>query len=149
MTKNLKVLWMAATAAALAVPCVRAEGIKLNASVPFAFQVADRQLPSGDYSFVTRPESDLVLVYDAKTGKHVAALLCRRLPAGPSETGQLTFDRHDGQHFLKSIRAADGTGVFLPKTRSEGQAEARVEAQARAQARAHEAVGAAAKTAMP
>jgi hypothetical protein len=149
MKKSAKVLWITA-ASMLAAPGVRAGDATVRAAISFDFQVADRQLPSGEYRFVTRADPGVVLVYSSKTPELLATVLCRPLQDNAEESGRVAFDRHGSQHFLKWIRAADGSGVYLPQTRSESQAEARVLAEARARAaQAQAQAGAAAKTAMP
>ena len=148
MRKSAKVLWMAVAASMLAAPAVRAGDVTVRAAVPFDFQVADRQLPSGEYRFVTRADPGVVLVFSSETREHLATVLSRPLPDNGEESGRVAFDRHGSQHFLKWIRAADGSGVYMPQTRSESEAEARVLAEARARA-AQAQAGAAAQTAMP
>lgn len=148
MKKSVKVLWMAAAASMLGAPGLRADDVTVRAAVPFDFQVADRQLPSGEYRFVTRADPGVVLVYSSKTREHLATVFSRPLRDNGEESGRVAFERHGSQHFLKWIRAADGSGVYLPQTRSESEAEARVLAEARARA-AQAQAGAAAQTAMP
>jgi hypothetical protein len=132
MIKSVKILTMAAAAALLTAPCVQAGTVTVEAAIPFDFVVADRQLPSGEYRFVRTGDPGVVHVYAAKTREHLAVVLCRDLPKDLDERTLLTFDKHGSQRFLKRIRTADGSGVHLPGTRSERQAEAQALAEARA-----------------
>ena len=149
MKKSMKVLCMAAVAAVLAPPCARADDVTVKAKIPFDFQVGERQLPSGEYRFVSQEDPGLLLVYSKGARERVAAvLLAGRMGAQRSSWAQLTFHRHGQQHFLKSIRGVTGPAFSLAETPS----EARAEAQARAEAAGDLHAGAdsnAAKTAMP
>lgn len=141
MKKSLKVLALAAGAALLTAAGALAEPVKVTAQVPFDFVVADQQLPSGEYRFVTSDEPGLVLIYSAKTGEHVATVLGRALPASADERGQLVFDRYGSDRFLNRIRSADGVGVFLPIGRVQSRAQAEAKAARRAEAQAAKASG--------
>ncbi len=133
MKKSAKVLWMAAAAAVLAPPWALAEDVTVKAKIPFDFQIGERQLPSGDYRFVTRADPRLLLVYSEGTGDHLAAVLFDgRLESERSPWAQLTFHRHGDQHFLKSIRGLTGPAASLAETPSEARAEAEAQAAAAA-----------------
>jgi hypothetical protein len=149
MKKSVKVLWMAAAAAVLAPPCALADDVTVKAKIPFDFQVGERQLPSGEYRFVTREDPGLLLVYSKGTREQLAAVLFNgRMEAERSPWAQLTFHRYGQRHFLKSIRGLSGPGVSLAETPSEVRAEAQARAAAEGGLRA--GVGPkAAKTAMP
>ena len=132
MRKSVTILSLAAAVTVLAAPCVRAEVVSVKAAIPFDFVVADRQLPSGEYRFVRTDDPGVVHVYSAQTREHLAIVFCRALPRDLDARAELAFDKHGSQRFLKSIRSGDGSGVYLPGTRSERQAEAQALAEARA-----------------
>jgi len=134
--KSVKVLSMAAAVSVLAAPGVRAESVTVKAAIPFDFVAADQQLPSGEYLFVRTDDPGVVHIYATTTREHVATLFCRALPKAADAGTQLVFDKHGSQRFLKSIRSADGSGAYVPETRSERQAQAQAQAEALAQARA-------------
>jgi hypothetical protein len=149
MTKSLKVLSLAAVASLLAAPCALAEKVTVTAAIPFDFVVADRQLPSGEYRFVTTADPGVVRVYSTKTQEYVATVPCRQLSSDPAEAKRLVFERHGSERFLKRIRSGDGSGVSLAETRSERQAEARASAEALAAARAQATGSSTTTTSMP
>ncbi len=122
MIKKVSVLTMAAAALALAAPTARAETIVLKANVPFDFVVAGRTLPSGEYRFVQSDNRAVVLI-ESTAGEHLATVVCHGVPQTASEAKRLVFHRHGSQRFLKVIRGGDGTGIYLPRTPIEAQAQ--------------------------
>jgi len=123
MMKSLRILGLAAVALALGAPGVRADTVVLKADIPFDFVVADRQLPSGAYSFVQDSDYPGVVQVYAR-GKHQAIALCQPVAAGETGKVELVFRRHGDQRFLKMIRRAGGSGFSFPKTHAETVAEA-------------------------
>jgi hypothetical protein len=134
MMKSVKILTAVAAVLVLAPPCLRAEKVTVKATIPFDFVVADRHLPSGEYRFVSTDDPGVVFVYSTTTRHHLATTLCQALPRAVDAEPRLVFDKHGSQHFLKSIRSASGSGVYLPGTRSEKQAQTSVKARTLAQA---------------
>ncbi len=117
--KSMSILVMAA--AVLAAPCAQAGNVVLKAKIPFAFVVADRQLPAGEY----RIEQDhwRVKVYSA-TGERVAAV--HWLPQATERQGgwNLVFQTYGSQRFLKVVGGQDGSGAYLPEQFLERKARA-------------------------
>lgn len=136
MMKSVKLLTAAAAVSVLAAPCLVAETVVVKAAIPFDFVVADRHLPSGEYRFVRTDDPGVVHIYSATTRQHLATVFCQALPKAADAGTQLAFDKHGSQRYLKTIRSANGSGWYLPDTRSERQAQALAEAQARALAEA-------------
>ncbi len=127
MMKTMRILGLAAAAALLAAPGLRADTVVLKANIPFDFVVADRQLPGGEYRFVQSEYPGVVQIYSSAQ-RHVATALCQPFsPAGGSKV-ELVFHRHGDQRFLKMIRRSSGSGYYFPQTASETIAEARVQA---------------------
>jgi hypothetical protein len=121
--KRVKILMMAAAAAVLAAPCVMANDVVLRVQVPFDFMVGDRHLPSGEYKFVQEQDPRLVRIY-SEGREQLAVALWHPVAPGATGNGELVFHKHGGQHFLKMIRASNGSGVSLPETRLERKAQA-------------------------
>jgi hypothetical protein len=136
MMRSVKILSMAAAISVLAAPGVRADKVTVKGAVPFDFVVAGQSLPSGEYRFVRTDGPGILHVYSTTTWKHVATLFCRALPTDPGAGTQLVFEKHGRQHFLRSIQSEDGSGLYLPETRSEREAQARARALALAEAHA-------------
>jgi hypothetical protein len=128
MMKSVKILTAAAAFSVLAAPCLQAGGAVVKAAIPFDFVVADRHLPSGEYSFVRTDNPGLVNIYSATTREHVATVSGLALPRATGAGTKLVFDKHGSQRFLKSIRSEDGFGLYLPDSRSERQARALAQA---------------------
>jgi hypothetical protein len=125
--KSMKVLMMTVAASILAAPCVMANDVVLKAQVPFDFVVADRHLPSGEYSFVQDQESRVVRILSEER-EQVAVAHWQPLVPGVKGSGKLVFHKHGGQRFLRMIRATDGGGAYLPESGSE-KAEAAAQAE--------------------
>jgi hypothetical protein len=122
MIRKLSILSLAVLPLAVA-PRVQADTLVLKADVPFAFVVADRQLPSGEYQFVRSDNPSAIKIYSRQHG-HLLAVLGQPLPAASGEGAVLVFHRHGGQLFLKSIRSGNGSGLYFPNTRAENRLEA-------------------------
>jgi hypothetical protein len=124
MMKSVKILTATAALSVLAAPGVRAGAVVVKAAIPFDFVVADRHLPSGEYSFVRTDNPGFMHIFSATTREHVATVSGLTLPRATDAGTKLVFDKHGSQRFLKSIRSADGFGLYLPDSRSERQAQA-------------------------
>jgi hypothetical protein len=132
MMKSVRILSMAAAAAALAAPCALAlDRAVVKVTVPFDFVVADRHLPSGEYHLVESYNPSVVQIY-SKDQEHLVSTFCLRQSweAGAGGKGKLVFRDRGGQRFLKMLRTEDGSTVYFPKTRTENEAQARGEARA-------------------
>ena len=124
MMKSLRILGLAAVALAIGAPGARADRVVLKADIPFDFVVAERQMPSGEYSFVQSSDTPGVVQLYTRDGRHQAIALCQPVAAGETGRVELVFHRHGGQRFLKVIRRATGSGFSFPKTHAEAVAEA-------------------------
>lgn len=121
MSTTLSVLTMVALAAATAVPPTTA-GDLVRVDVPFAFVLAGRPLPSGEYRFEMDETTRVVHVHSKARG-HVAVSVCQPVPATSREVG-LVFHKHAGQRFLKAVTTGHGVDIALPTTPAERAAEA-------------------------
>jgi hypothetical protein len=101
---------------ALALAPVHAEdNNSLRIHVPFAFVVAGKALPPGDYTLQENNESGLVMVRGrGETGSVV--LLTRSADAKTSDEPGVRFVSIDGQRYLDQIELSDGTArAILPR----------------------------------
>ncbi len=122
MMKSLRILGPAALLV-VGATAARAETVVLKADIPFDFVVAERQMPSGQYSFVQNGDYPGVVQVYTRDGKHLAIALCQPLAAADAGRVELVFHRHGSQRFLKAIRRATGSGLSFPKTHAETVAE--------------------------
>ncbi len=115
--------WMTAAAVAFAAAGLpgeaRAEGRKIRAEIPFAFQAGSHVFPPGTYEFepmAARP----VLVVTTPEGERIAMLTHPAgRPEAPPVTG-LVFEREGGEYTLAEVWAPGAThraGVAQPKQR--------------------------------
>ncbi len=119
--KRTKVLMMAAAAMVLAAPYVQADSVVLKVDVPFEFVVADQVLPGGEYRFVQEQDTRVVRIY-SKDNEQLTMTHWVPADKGAKGSGKLVFHKYGSQRFLKMIRAGNGRGAYLPKTRSEREA---------------------------
>jgi hypothetical protein len=112
MTRNLRMLAMAA-ALVLAAPAARAmDGVVLKVAIPFDFVVAGQHLPSGEYRVVKGQDAGVVRIY-SKDQEHMVTAFCVPTRADLKEGGELVFQRRGQELFLKKIRTAEGYGAEL------------------------------------
>ncbi len=124
MTKNLRILAVAAAASVLAAPAARAmDGVVLKVAVPFGFVVAGQPLPSGEYRIVKGQDAGVVRIY-SKDREHLVTALCVPAPADLKEGGELVFERQGDQRVLKSIRTANSHAAELIDSQAEKEARA-------------------------
>ena len=116
--KSVKMLMLAVAASMLGAPCVMADNVVVKVQVPFDFVVADRHLPSGEYSFVQEQESRVVRIY-SESREPLAVAHWQPLVAGAKGNAKLVFHKHGGQRFLRMIRATGGGGAYLPECGAE------------------------------
>ncbi len=82
----------------------RAEGRKIKAEIPFAFQAGEHSLPAGTYLF-EHMSSKPVLVITAPDGERIAMLTH---PAGKAEAPSapgLVFEQEQGRYSLAEVWA--------------------------------------------
>ncbi len=107
-------------ACTIAIPAVHAQ-TSMNANVPFAFAVGDKQLPSGAYEVRDMGRATLIATRDGE-GKVLGIYQY----AGPSngET-KLVFDKVGDRYFLRQIwTSVHGQGLQLPESKLEKEIQA-------------------------
>ena len=89
---------------------------KQTFKVPFQFNVGDKVLPAGDYTFVA--DNQTIRVRSSNGKSSVIALPQRTLGASqiPSRA-KLTFRRSGDQYYLSQVWLPDGLGRELKKQR--------------------------------
>jgi hypothetical protein len=112
--KSVTILMVAA--AVLAAPRAHSASVVLKAHIPFDFVVADQQLPSGEYQIVQ--DHSLVKIY-SQSGEQLAIAHWLPQTAAGNVSSSLVFHRCGSQRFLRVIGNGDGSGAYLPETRSE------------------------------
>ena len=119
MWRQLRMAAFAVAAAGMLAGTARAEGRKIRAEIPFAFQAGSHALPAGTYLFehmAARP----VLVITTPAGARIAMLTH---PAGGGEAPPapgLVFERDGGVYSLAEVWAPGAmhrAGVQQPRKR--------------------------------
>jgi hypothetical protein len=98
------------------------EGIVVH--VPFAFVVANKTLPAGDYRVSPLPGVEpQVLEIRSRDGHHAAlALTVDSSPGLRGSQPELVFDKYGMKEFLHAVRLPEATSAVLEPSPSERQA---------------------------
>jgi hypothetical protein len=111
--KQLTIFALLSIAALIAVPTTHAQ-VQLKAKVPFAFTVADKPLPAGEYSICSPDRGVLRLV---NSEQHTVALVAAvKGHSDPNGKNLIVFARYGDQYFLRQIvsQASEGLNVNVP-----------------------------------
>lgn len=110
-------LGLAVTAVLTAAPVFAADTVLAN--VPFAFKVATKTLPAGDYEFTIHPTNETVVVSSTTNPKGPSAVeeILTRMAAQNSPDARVVFDKVNGQYVLSEIWQPEGEGVLLHATK--------------------------------
>jgi hypothetical protein len=94
----------------------------VQAHVPFAFKVGQKQMPAGTYVIDREIGSSFVTVRNVQTGTSVLAM--GRTESASKKTEKLIFHHYGSQYLLAEIWGAAGSqGMVLPTTRQEKDLE--------------------------
>lgn len=107
---------------------------KINAHIPFAFNVGRTSLPAGEYTItVLNPNSDRkVLQIRSADGKSSALIQTNELSANAPEQTKLVFNRYGNRYFFAQARMAGESTTFAAvKSRVERNEEHAVASSAR------------------
>jgi len=87
---------------------------KINAHIPFAFNVGRTSLPAGEYTItVLNPNSDRkVLQIRSADGKSSALIQTNELSANAPEQTKLVFNRYGNRYFFAQARMAGESTTF-------------------------------------
>jgi hypothetical protein len=113
MMLTLSVLLIAASASAQ-------RAVSMSAKVPFAFTVAGKVLPAGDYKFSQSPGAAAITVRSADGKESAIALILTRMAAGIHTTAQdshVVFDKVGNSYFLSEIWVPGMDGYVLNVTK--------------------------------
>ena len=114
-TSSLVVLSLLFTAGAYAQSVVQAH-------VPFAFKVGQKQMPAGTYVIDRESGSSFITVRNVNTGTSVQAM--GRTETASKKTEKLIFHHYGSQYLLAEIWGATGSvGMVLPATKQEKDLE--------------------------
>jgi hypothetical protein len=82
---------------------------RVNAHIPFAFQIRGVTLPAGDYSIEQGGwPNQRLLVIRSKNGRHSAFFYVDDVtPTADASKPELVFDRYGKLEFLRSLRVPD------------------------------------------
>ncbi len=111
-------------AALSASPALALDQETLSVHVPFAFNVAEKTLPAGDYTVRSLSDGQPPVVEIRSTDGRYAALALT-LNASPGARGtkpELVFDKYGTKDFLHAVRLPEETGVVLEPSPAELQA---------------------------
>ena len=87
-------------------------GEGVEADVPFAFRIGERNLPAGNYSFVYKEQDNAVLVRGAGTEVNLPIKTRLRGPSGTLNfEGTLVFDRKDEIRLLSEVWIPEKDGL--------------------------------------
>ena len=107
-------------------------GTRVKANIPFDFSIADKKLPSGEYSFgrARQNSDDVVLSVEDQGGRSKAIRTSIPVVARDiTSKGKLVFHRYGDQYFLYQVwPAGAATGRQFLKSRSEREIQENVAA---------------------
>jgi hypothetical protein len=120
MKKTSVLMIVVAALLVFAVCALASSGLKIRATVPFAFYVGEEQLPAGNYLFEMRAigfgssSSSAVAVY-RQDGS--LAVMVSTIPDGwgsrSMADGRLHFARYSNTYFLSKIEGADSRASLM------------------------------------
>ena len=113
MTLTLSILLIAPSAYAQ-------RSASVTAKVPFAFNVAEKVLPAGEYKFSQSPGAAAITVRSSDGKEAAMALILTRMAAGIHTTAQdshVVFDKVGNSYFLSEIWVSGMDGYVLNVTK--------------------------------
>ena len=95
----------------------------IRAKVPFDFNVGDKKLPAGEYTFsrLSGPTENKVMSVNSADGRaHVFQSTFEARVLTPKKDSTLVFHKYGDQYFLEQIwSSGEQEGTQVPKSRSE------------------------------
>ncbi len=97
--------------------------IPIRAKVPFDFNVGDKKLPAGEYTFSRLSgfsDNNVISVSGADAGAHVFQSTFAAHVLTPKDKSTLVFHKYGDQYFLEQIwSGGEQAGSQVPESRSE------------------------------
>ena len=97
--------------------------IPIRAKIPFDFNVGDKKLPAGKYTFSRLSgnyDSKVMSVSSADAGAHVFQLTFDTSVPTPKNESTLVFHKYGDQYFLEQVwSGGEQEGTQVPESRSE------------------------------
>lgn len=102
-------------------------GNRIRANIPFDFNISEKKLPAGEYSFgrAINHSDDLLISISDREGRFKAIRLSNAVVTSrPNGKAFLVFHRYGDQYFLSQVWPAGATtGRELQKSKSEREAQ--------------------------
>ncbi len=107
----------------LATVVANAQGVTVQANIPFAFVVGDQSLPAGEYNIKPASGDSAALTIRSTDGKRVILTITQACAArDPWDKTELVFHHVGQQYFLSQIRVEGYVqGRQLPANRAEAE----------------------------
>ena len=118
--KRFAAIALAVLAGAFTAGTLQAQSHEVRANVPFGFAVGSKQLPPGNYTFVSEPNDTVVI----RNTEYQVVILSRTEDTGhiSGYASQLTFNKYGDHYFLRGISCpAIAVNVELPASKLEKQ----------------------------
>jgi hypothetical protein len=118
--KRITVIALFVAAALVTAGGAMAQDRAVRATVPFAFTVGNKLLPSGNYEITAVFDNAIEI---QNRDKHVVVMTTATYDSHQSRIGgELVFDRIGDQYFLSEILCGAAANVSLPPSKQEKQA---------------------------
>jgi hypothetical protein len=99
---------------------LQAQTIRMQAAVPFAWQLNGHQMKAGDYAITSDANAHLLAIQDSKNGKGCFLLVTPASDKNP--TLRLVFHRYGDVYFLAEVVAPGETVAKVSVSRAEREA---------------------------
>jgi len=97
----------------------------IKAKVPFAFTLANKQLPAGEWTVVRNPLNETLAIRNARAKVGMFSAASRTESKIPASNYALVFHEYGNQHFLVGIKLAGQRMAYrLPESRAEAELRA-------------------------
>lgn len=101
-------------------PALAQSNDRVQANIPFAFQVGTKMLPAGSYDVLLNRIPGIVILRNTENHDS-AAVITNRAYRKAYQTPSLVFERYGERHFLAKVWPFDGTGFEVPKRTIDNQ----------------------------
>ena len=118
--KRFPVIALLALAGIATAGSLQAQSREVRAKIPFDFVVSGKQLPAGNYSFLSQPDEAMVI---RNADQRVTVLsLTHDVSGTTTGTSRLVFNKYGDHYFLNEILCPTiALNVELPQSKQEKQ----------------------------